>query len=498
MSFGPPPSIYTQSTLAADRARRHRRIRLLGAVTAAVVAVGGLGGWLLMSGDDGPDDQKTAAVVQAPDDVRETVEKRPVSPEGQNVLEFSEEGLADRPDTDPRYAPGTWATGTILAKGIATRVDGYRIGDESGDKAWTLDLGGHLCAVTDHVTADGRTAVVVQPPQPEGAKSEGVCDQVVLLDLDTGKKLWQKTMPSARAAFVTNTNITLAKGVVAVGWGRGSVAYDMKSGKQLWNGTSTSECEDKGFAGGRELLALEACGELPDTRYEVQRLDPRTGKAQWTYRLASGVQDVYLPSSDPPVLAVAAGDSLVTDLITLDDDGKHRATISLGGYDAKCDDRYFGSSYFGTLENCDGVVVGPTQAYVTSKEGTDVDQPADWIVAFDLKTGRGQGKFDGRPFQQVFPLRMNGDELLIFRQGRTGFQSAAVVSWNARTDRETPLLLFSLPEDDDSALGDPEQSDMVYEQGRVFFAKRELSRDDKSPKDPVLVTVGYGTAGLKH
>jgi hypothetical protein len=43
VSFGPPPSVYTQSSVAADQRRGKRRAVLLG-VAAAVLL--GAGGWL--------------------------------------------------------------------------------------------------------------------------------------------------------------------------------------------------------------------------------------------------------------------------------------------------------------------------------------------------------------------------------------------------------------------------------------------------------------------
>ncbi|MGW7205137.1 outer membrane protein assembly factor BamB family protein [Streptomyces sp. NPDC054837] len=499
MSFGPPPSIYTQSALSADTARRRRRrtTLLVAVAVAAAVALGG-GGWLLASGDDGAPAGTERAVAQSPDDIRETTETVPASPEGRLMIEHDEENLAKTNDAAPRYAPGTWATDKVMVKGVAGRLEGYNIALDADEKAWSLKLDGQICATSRHVTADGRTAVVIQPPQPKGSEKEGVCDQVVFFDLDTGKKLWQKKMPAANSAYVTNTNLTLTKGVVAVAWGQGSVAYDMKSGKQLWNSSLGSKCQDKAFAGGRALLSLLSCGSLPDVTFQVQKLDPRTGKVRWTYRVASGVQTVYLPSSDPPVLAVAAGDSEVTDLISLDSAGKRRTTITLNGYEAKCGERYFGLSFFGEYEACDGLVVGRDRAFVTSQENIAANQPSGWIVAFDLVTGKTAGKFDGRELQKVHPLRMSGDDLLIYRSGAGTVAPAAVVRWNPRTDKETPLLLFTLPDDEDGELSDPEQSDILYQQGRVFFGKRELVADDKYPTDPVLMALAVGGAGLKH
>jgi hypothetical protein len=145
------------------------------------------------------------------------------------------------------------------------------------------------------------------------------------------------------------------------------------------------------------------------------------------------------------------------------------------------------------------MVVGRDRVFVMSKDTTDVTRkPENRITAFDLKKGTAVGTFDGRLFQQVVPVRMNGDDLIVFRTTEDDVQPAAVVDWNPRTDKETPYLLFHLPEDDAGELGDPEQSDILYEQGHAFFARRMLTRDDVHPKNPVLSVLGVGTAGLKH
>ncbi|MEU6090106.1 PQQ-binding-like beta-propeller repeat protein [Streptomyces sp. NPDC047085] len=496
MSFGPPPSIYTESARVADESRTRRRRRRIGGVAAAAVALclgAGLVVWV-QSGDDGNDKSGPVAVEQAPDEIRETVEKAPSSPEGQIVVEQKEAKLT----ADTRYAPGTWATGKILARGVKNRIEGYKIEPDGGDTAWTLKLDGHICATSRDVTADGRTAVVVQTAHvnDEGAK---MCDEVVFVDLNTGKKVWQQKMPGADFAYVTNTNIALTKGVVAVAWGKGSVAYGMDKGKRLWNTTIASECHDMGYAGGRALLALVTCGRSSDTTYRVEKLDARTGKVVWKYQVARGIQGVYLASSEPPVVAVEAGDIDVTDLITLDGkSGERTATISMSGFDPKCGRTTYDNGFFGVVDKCDGVVVGRDRLFVMSKEGTDIKQPSDQIVAFDVKSGATAGKFWGRPFQMVIPVRMNGDDLILYRRSIDDVQPAAVVDWNPRTDKETPYLLFQLPEDDEDTLSDPEQSDIVYEQGHVFFGPRALERDDKNPTYPVLSVMGVGSAGLKH
>ncbi|MER6129157.1 PQQ-binding-like beta-propeller repeat protein [Streptomyces sp. NPDC001795] len=482
--------------MAADNTRTRHRRRLLAVVTGLVVVVLAVGGWLLWHGPGGQTSNTRPAVArQAPDEIRETVEKVPRSPEGAVVIDHNEKNL-EKNDADPRYAPGTWATRKIFAKGVAHTITGFKIDDGNMDEtAWTIQLDGHICATTPHVTADGRTAVVVQPTKPKGSTSSGVCDEVLFFDIDTGKKLWQAKMPNATHAYVTNINLTMTRGTVAIAWGEGSVAYDMKAGKQLWK-SSVSTCMDKGFAGGRALLALRQCGQASDRTFEVQKVEPRTGRPEWTYKVDKGVQAVYLPSSDPPVIAVGAGDITVTDLITLDGHGNRLATITMHGeaYDPMCGQRYGASSYFGDVEYCDGMVVGRNEVFVASKDETEIDQASNWIMAFDIRTGKTIRKFEGRALQPVYPLRMSGDQLLVYRNTADDIGPSAVVLWNPRTGKSTPFLFFALPSDDDSALSDPEDSDIIVEQGRVFFAKRELTPDAKYPKNAVLGAIGIGSA----
>ncbi|MFD8299525.1 PQQ-binding-like beta-propeller repeat protein [Streptomyces bauhiniae] len=491
MSFGPPPSVYTESARSADRTRDRRRRRLLGGAAAVVVAVAGA---VALWPSAGGDAKAAQAVRQAPDEVRETHETAPASPEGELVVQHNEDKLT----ADTRYGPGLWATDKLAVRGVATRLEGYRTTPGQDDTAWSLKLDGHLCAVSRDMTADHRTAVVIQPPHPGAEAGKGICDQVVFVDLDTGKKLWQRKMPGADFAYVTNTDLALTKGVVAVAWGHGSVAYDMASGEKLWN-TSTGACQDQGYAGGRALLALVKCGQSGGAAYRVQKLDARTGKPRWTYRVSQGVQGVYLPSADPPVLAVEAGDTDVTDLITLvGTDGRRRATISMSGYEPLCGSTGFSGPFFGVLDKCPGLVVGRDRLYVMSKESDEIDEPANRVVAFDLQKGTMAGKFEGRPFQNVVPLRADGDDLILYRRSIDEVQPAAVVAWNSRTGREKPYLFFHLPEGDEGALSDPEQGQIVYEHGHVFFAAREMERDGKRPKAPVLSVLGVGSAGLRH
>ncbi|MFE5262665.1 hypothetical protein [Streptomyces coelicoflavus] len=205
-----------------------------------------------------------------------------------------------------------------------------------------------------------------------------------------------------------------------------------------------SACADEGFAGGPDLLALLSRGDSADPTYSVQKIDPHTGDAEWTYRVARGVQGVYLVSSSPAVIAVAAGDVVVTDLISLDERGKRRATIRLNRDRQVLDcDRTFSA----VVESCGAIVVGDERLYLSEE---------DHIVAHDLAPGRTAGE--------------SGDETLLLL-----FAGGAEVG----------------------ALDDPAHNDIVYEHGRVFFAARTVvgPYNDGEAGGPDQVAVGIESAG---
>ncbi|MFG2502574.1 PQQ-binding-like beta-propeller repeat protein [Streptomyces sp. NPDC048441] len=495
MSFGPPPSSYTQSTLVADSTQRNRRRRkLLGVVFVVVVAVLCAGGGFLWFGGDDPaggDNKSTSATVpQGRLDVRQTVEKRPANTSGSMAFRFS----ADDMGPGEEYTtPGTWATDKILAKGINRTLVGFKIGKDAaaGDETWSIRLAGPICGVTRHVTVQGRTAVLHR----SGEDEESPCDHVSFVDLNTGDKLWDKSFPTSDTVFGQDpTSVTLTHGTVAVTWGDGSAAYDMDKGSRLWKKSRVSDCKHMGLAGDRGLLMLLSCVHPKDTTYQVRKLDPRTGDAKWTYQVADGVKGVNLLSAEPAVIAPAAGDVEVTHLISLNDRGKQRATVRLEGghYVVNCEDPLD----FGAVDNCPSTVVSGDQVFVTSREDPhgDMVNNANRIVSFDLKTGKTVLKFESGRNQLLYPLRMSGDQLLALRDSTDHITPSALVSLNPKTGKETPYFYYSLPIEG-WTLTAPDSNDIVVQNGRLFFgAPRAMGPTGGKKKEWVWLTIGIESA----
>ncbi|MFB6671807.1 PQQ-binding-like beta-propeller repeat protein [Streptomyces sp. NPDC056390] len=469
--------------------RRNRRAKVWGSAALALVAVVCVGGWFLIAGlpgsDDSEADNKAASAKQAPDDVRETVEKRPSGAAGHLVASIQDRGV--KPDQN-QETPGTWATDKVLIKGNDDALDAVEI--NSGDEAWSQDLPGPICAWTKHITVDGRTAIVFKDK-----KEDGTCNQLAFFDLDTGKKLWQAVIPWKESAFASFPNVTMTRGVVSSAWGEGSSGYDMKSGKLRWQRKETGKCRAGGFAGGKDLLLRVDCwtaGHEPI--YKIARIDPLTGKEKWRYDVSDGVGLVFLVSSEPAVLAVAAGEAGVSDLISLDEKGKYRATVRLDGghYEVNCDD----GIVYSAVDDCSDIAVGGDQVFITS--GEDIggsSHHTNRIVSFDLGTAKPVVKFEAGPDQLIYPVRMSGGQLLAFRTGTDNYAPFSLMSLDPRTGKEKAFFYFNVLNEAKS-LTYTKFSDVIVENGRIFFGSNMVRGESiKGKSVPQWLAFGVGSAG---
>ncbi|MFB6857742.1 outer membrane protein assembly factor BamB family protein [Streptomyces sp. NPDC001940] len=488
MSFGPPPSPFTQSQRVAEE-RRSRRVRVWACAALALVAVVCVGGWFLIAGLPGGDSgtgNKAAAVQQDPEDIRETVEKRPRgTTAGHLVASIQDRGVKPNQDQE---TPGTWATDKVLVKGNDDALVAVEI--DSGDEAWSQDLGGSICAWTKHVTVDGRTAVVFRDK-----KKDGACNRLAFFDLNSGKKLWQVVIPWKKSVFGNLPNVAMTSGVVSSAWESGSSGYDMKSGKRLWERKKTAKCREGGFAGGKALLLRLDCATSDyEPLRKIVKIDPRTGEEKWIYAVAESVRLVFIVSSEPPVLAVAAGEEEVSDLISLDERGKYRATVRLDGghYEVNCD----AGVVYSAVDDCDNIAVGGDQVFITSGEeiGGSSHQ-TNRIVSFDLGTAKPVVKFEAGPDQLIYPVRMSGDKLLAFRTGTDNYAPFSLMSLDPRTGKEEPFFYFTVLNEAKS-LTYTKFSDVVVENGRIFFGSNMVRGEVVKGKPvPQWLAFGVGRAG---
>lgn len=99
------------------------------------------------------------------------------------------------------------------------------------------------------------------------------------------------------------------------------------------------------------------------------------------------------------------------------------------------------------MDNCPTIVVGDGQVFLMSREDPDgtIVNNSNWIIGFDLATGKTVKKFESGRDQLLYPLRMSGDQLLALRESSDHITPMGLVSLNPRTGKETPYLYFDLP-----------------------------------------------------
>ncbi|MYS76691.1 PQQ-binding-like beta-propeller repeat protein [Streptomyces sp. SID5926] len=518
MSFGPPPSMSQSPAPAAEPfeartahgdaggpgPKRSRKL-LMGLLAVVLTGALGTGGWLLWGRDSAgsqASERTRPEVGRGPLDVRDTVEERPASSNGTMAFRFS---VDDMKPGEHVEMPGMWATDRILAKGINKTLVGMSIGTDAapGDEEWRLALDGPICGYTREVTGDNRTAVLFRA---NDWADEALCNQVAFVDLDDGRLLWQNRFSVSQlgreSSDATGTEkdrpgVALAHGTVAVTWGGGTIGYDMKDGATRWSTATTAPCQDMGVVGGRGLIVREYCwngdpgsaGSWRDVTYRLRKLDLATGAALWTYTAAEGVRSLHVPSVAPTVVAVSAGDTGITDLISLDDRGHNRATISLrnGAYVAECSD----TEYL-MIDDCPTIAVGKEQVFIRSKDQLE-KQTYNWIIGFDLATGDTTKKFDSGPGALLQPVRMSGDRLLALRLSDDHIAPNALVALDSRTDEEVPFLYFGLPSEA-QLMTMTDQNDIVVQNGRLFFGVKSANGPaDGKKKQWSYLVLGIGS-----
>ncbi|MEU6538224.1 PQQ-binding-like beta-propeller repeat protein [Streptomyces sp. NPDC047000] len=395
---------------------------------------------------------------------------------------------------DTVVTTGSWLTDKVYAKSGVARITGYD--PAKGTKLWTLKLPGPVCEASDHVDADGRTAVLFQPEMPAKNSSAG-CSQIAAVDLNTGTKLWTKSVNSGDRP-ISFSNITVGGGTVAVGSTYGGAAFGITDGKVLWSPKPEDTCYDAGYAGGDKLVAVRKCGSYGSRQLHIQNIDPKTGKVIAEYKMAQGIEYASVVSTDPLVVAADVGDSAgdgsgISDFFSIDGKtGALRSHISAPGdkYAARCDG-------ITRVEACKELAVGNDKLYVPTEEhdGSGQYSKTNEIVAFDLATGKQTGqRADAGDGYDISPLRMDGTNLLAYKRPPYD-KGGQVVSIDGSSFKQTTLLENPATEsvrDAETAML-PEFAELLYGEGRLYMSAVYAHKSTSSLGGKEYLAIAFGT-----
>ncbi|MFB0618498.1 PQQ-binding-like beta-propeller repeat protein [Streptomyces sp. AGS-58] len=366
---------------------------------------------------------------------------------------------------------GSWLTDTVYAKSGIAEIVGYD--PAKGTKLWTLKLPGPVCAASGHVTSAGLTAITFQPKMPTKDKTAG-CSEVAAIDLTAGTKLWTKSVKTGDFP-ITFQNVTVAQHTVAVGSSDGGAAFDIGSGKVLWQPKPDDTCYDAGYGGGTRLVAVRKCGAYDNRQLHIQTIDPKSGKVISEYKMPDGVEYASVVSTDPLVIAADVGDSAgdgsgVSDYFSIDGrTGRLLARISAPGdtYGGHCDG-------ITRIEGCRQIAAGHGRLYLPTEvhDGSGQYNKTNEIVAFDLTTGKpARGRAEAGDGYTLSPLRMDGGNLLAYMAPPWN-KGGQVVSIDGDSLRTTKLLenpgTRSVHQGESGLL--PEYAELLFGKGRLYMS----------------------------
>ncbi|MFF6995628.1 PQQ-binding-like beta-propeller repeat protein [Streptomyces sp. NPDC008313] len=499
-----PPTVPAQPQVPQNggggRKFSSQTVIIIAAVVAIALIVGG-GVWYASSsgkdddkhsasgstggtgGKDGKDGKGGDAPLPKHD---KALEKAPSNPSAEVSFQVpAPEVKGDQIDS----VAGSWLTDSVYVKSSVYEIKGYD--PDSGAQKWTLDLPGQPCAGSPEITEDGIAAVVAESAKRNSKGNHQSCTEIIAFNVNTGEEVWTEHVESSGGKLAFG-EVAISGSTVAVGGGfYGGAAFDVKTGKSLWK-PKVGKCEDVGYAGGDQLVAVRKCGGYNDAKYEVQLLDPKSGSVKWSYKLAAGVDNAKVLSTNPVVFGSNIGEitaSGMTDVFSLDEHGELRTKISLedGKYEHDCG--------VGKVHDCKAITVGNDKLYVPTKEhdGTGEYSQTNEIIAFSLATGKTTGdRIDAGDEYEIFPMRMDGPNIIAYKDGPYD-KGAQVVSIDGKTLKETKLLETPASESVLDAISSmvPKSSELLYTDGRLFMGKdlvsKPYSKDDKE-----YAALGFG------
>ncbi|MEV5874438.1 PQQ-binding-like beta-propeller repeat protein [Streptomyces sp. NPDC052101] len=390
-----------------------RTALIIGAAVAALLVIGGTV-YAVTSGDG-----KKKPVAQHSDDPKHSATTAPSAssstgggddPENLNAGRQAGEAKVlwykSAPDTpgSGADAPGLWVTGKTAVKAAYKQVFGYSVGD--GKPAWSpITFPQKICAVTPEPSADGKVVVAYM----NGTDSKAECNQLQQIDLDTGQKGWSGRTDH-RGAFDIQVEIdlTISGETLMVGRSGAGTAYDVDSGKKLYEkGEYGGSCAPSGYAGGAgRLIQASSCAPFePNEHYEIQELDPATGKVKWNQPVKKGWEVTKVYSLDPLVVYLTNPDKKAWNISTFTKDGKFRSEV-------KVDEKFAPRCGFldQGLQGCQGVAADADTLYLP----TDTTSTANEIVAIGLADGKARWRAKSPAAEPMYPVKAEGGKLVAY------------------------------------------------------------------------------------
>ncbi|MFS4098048.1 PQQ-binding-like beta-propeller repeat protein, partial [Streptomyces sp. AF1A] len=305
-------------------------------------------------------------------------------------------------------APGLWIAGNTVVKAAYQQVFAYGAGD--GKSPWGPVAFPHkICAVTPQKSADDKIVVAYM----SGAGDSAKCNQLQQIDLRTGKKGWSgEVADGGLFDSALNVELTVSGRTLMVGRSESGTAYDMDSGKKLYDKKKYgAACFPAAYAGGAgRLVQVASCGAGGGNEHdEIQELDPASGKVKWTQPVKKGWQVSRVYSLDPLVVYLTNQDKKAWNISTFTKDGTFRSEVKV---DEKFAPRCGWAVLERDLQGCQGIAVDADTLYLP----TDTTSTANEIVAIGLADGKAKWRVKSPADEPMAPIKVEDGKLVAYVQ----------------------------------------------------------------------------------
>ncbi|MFI6401404.1 PQQ-binding-like beta-propeller repeat protein [Streptomyces sp. NPDC050548] len=374
-------------------------------------------------------------------------------------------------------APGMWITGRTAVKAAYKEVVAYNVGN--GNPTWpTITFPQKICAVTPEKSAGDKIVVAYMSGVSDSAK----CNHLQQLDLNTGAKGWTATVADGDLFdSALSIGLTITGKTLMVGRSQSGVAYDLATGKQLYEKKKYgAACFPSAFAGGSRLLVVSSCGAGSDTAHdEVQELDPATGGAKWTKAIPKGWTVSHVYSVDPVVLYMTDADNKHWNISTLKSDGSVRSQVdSKASFAAGC------GTFNDDLQGCEDVAADANTLYLPTAATTGPNQ----IVAIDLATGKEKWRVKSPEDESMLPVKVEGGKLIAYVEAAYD-AGGQVVSVPTTGSSHTTTKLLQLPAGTAKIESSFFSRDVDYVDGRFYISSTRLNGNDDT-KEKLMLAYG--------
>ncbi|MEV5935525.1 PQQ-binding-like beta-propeller repeat protein [Streptomyces sp. NPDC052079] len=469
---------------------------VVGAAVAALLVIGGTV-WAV-TGDDGKKDKKPVA-KQTDDAKPDSSGGAPVNPgdgsgdggddpenlnEGRQAGESKVLWYKEAPDApgSGADAPGMWITDRTAVKAAYKELSAYNIGD--GKPTWeTITFPQEICSVTTEKTADDKVVIAYK----SGKSDRATCNQLQLVDLNTGEKGWTAEVAEGDLFdSALSIEMSLTGNTLMVGRSQSGTAYDVRTGKEMFEAKKYSDaCFPSAFAGGERLIQVASCGAGGDNAHdEVQELDPKTGKAKWTYAYEKGWRVERTFSVDPLVVYATKeedGDKKSWNIAAFTAAGKLRSQVAVDeDFDPGCGWAILARD----LQGCQGVTVEGDTLYLPTKATTGANE----IVAISLDNGKERWRESSPVEESMVPMKVENGKLVAYVEASYD-SGGQVVALPLTGSSHKPAKLMQNPQ----GVADIESSffskAIDWVDGRFYLSTTRLTGNDES-KEKLMLAYG--------